>query len=230
MFVFSSIHFQCLYRPDAQCSCFLPFIFNAYTDQTLNLPTLNLPTRRSIYISIYLSTLNLSIYLSRIFFSFSHTPITPPCRSARTIASAASARTVQLVSRKAHLSVQALFVTDIFFIFAHVSVFFRSFSMLIPTRKVGNAALKKGQQSYLIAPRCHPSRFRCELAPGFCRLPTPWPLRPHAATLFPILTPQDDPKITLGTQKAEKRAAFSKKWGLALRTPPWLRTPPLSFG
>ena len=37
MFVFSSIHFQCLYRPDAQCSCFLPFIFNAYTDQTLNL-------------------------------------------------------------------------------------------------------------------------------------------------------------------------------------------------
>ena len=135
MFVFSSIHFQCLYRPDAQCSCFLPFIFNAYTDQTLNLPTLNLPTRRSIYISIYLSTLNLSIYLSRIFFSFSHTPITPPCRSARTIASAASARTVQLVSRKAHLSVQALFVTDIFFIFAHVSVFFRSFSMLIPTRR-----------------------------------------------------------------------------------------------
>ena len=82
---------------------------------------------------------------------------------------------------------------------------------------------KKGQQSYLIAPRCHPSRFRCELAPGFCRLPTPWPLRPHAATLFPILTPQDDPKITLGTQKAEKRAAFSKKWGLALRPPPWSR-------
>ena len=38
------------------CSCFLPFIFNAYTDQTLNLSILNLylyhliPTRRSIYL------------------------------------------------------------------------------------------------------------------------------------------------------------------------------------
>ena len=80
MFLFSSIHFQCSYRPDAQsiyrfscvrsifiqstfsfdlsriffhfraCSCFLPFIFNAYTDQTLNLPDVD----TVFYLSIYL--------------------------------------------------------------------------------------------------------------------------------------------------------------------------------
>ena len=71
-----------LYRPDAlsiyldaqsrrSCSCFLPFIFNAYTDQTLNLCT---------HLSIYLSILCKSMFilsafsfdLSRIIFHFSH--------------------------------------------------------------------------------------------------------------------------------------------------------------
>ena len=78
MFLFPSIHFQCLYRPHSQSIYlsihspmffFHPFIFSAYTDQTLNLPT---------YLSISLSCVK-SMFVQNTF-SFDFT-----LRASRTI-------------------------------------------------------------------------------------------------------------------------------------------------
>ena len=55
------------------CSCFLPFIFNAYTDQTLNLSiyqTLNLPDAQSIYQTLRTFSTHTSISGIISFFDF----------------------------------------------------------------------------------------------------------------------------------------------------------------